>query len=598
MDKSLLDYYQENLEYLRDQGRDFAREFPKIASRLEITENECADPYVERILEGTAFLASKVERELDESMPKMLESFWGNTMPVALDLIPSFSIAELKDLDRSSIPANPKLPAGSRFEIMMEGAKSPCTFSTMIPLSVQPVVLEDVRYLSLELEKYDLTASAGLYLKFQRLADIPIKEYPDDLLVYLDMPGEMASRLQQHLQTECTAIYSLADGRTQAVDGIRFTIPMLAEDGEPNWPETKASEQKALYQFAVFQSMFRFIRIHGFGRILKETTGETLELILTFRNRCSDFIHVIEKKSLRLNCIPVCNLFRKKSDRMLLGMKVQHHLVPDRTAPLDFEVSRVLNVSLFDNGNRTLLDLHRLFDADFTADGEDSFNFFSVQRVPRLRGDTEKRRSTYSGQEVFLSFSGEKYLEIQQNAVQFSAEMLCTNRDLPLFLRNGAALKAKDSGLFRSAVLLTSPTAPGAPLLSGFGKEYAEKAAFFLLHFSDMLWCDRTASGDMLQKIIHMHIPHNREELSGLERSVIAMESTKEVFRYVLRGQVFFESGWKVRLVLDELACTGIGYYTFGCVLREILRNYKPVNMPAKIILETKQQGVITEWMI
>ena len=95
-----------------------------------------------------------------------------------------------------------------------------------------------------------------------------------------------------------------------------------------------------------------------------------------------------------------------------------------------------------------------------------------------------------------------------------------------------------------------------------------------------------------------MHIPRNQEDLSGLERSVIAMESAKEVFRYVLRGQVFFESGWKIRLVLDEPACAGIGYYTFGCVLREILRNYKPVNMPAKIILETKQHGVIAEWMI
>ena len=483
MDKSLLDYYQENLEYLRDQGRSFARDFPKIASRLEITENECADPYVERILEGTAFLASKVESELDKSMPRMLESFLSNTMPTALDLIPSFAIAELKDLDRSIVSANPRLPAGSRFEIMMAGVKSPCTFSTMIPLSVQPVALQDVRYLSLELEKYDLTANAGLYLKFQRIADIPIKEYPDDLLVYLDMPGAMASRLQQHLQTECAAIYALANGQKQAVSGIHFSIPMLAEDGETNWPESSTSEQKVFFQFAVFQDSFRFIRIHGFGQLLKETAGETLELIITFRNRCSDFLNVIEKKSLHLNCVPICNLFRKRSDRMPLGMKVQHHLVPDRTAPLDFEVSRVLGVSLFDNGNQKLLDLHRIFDADFTEDGTDSFNSFFMWRVPRLRGDTEKRRSTYSGQEVFLSFSGEDYQKIQQNAVQFSAEMFCTNRDLPLFLRNGAVLKAKDSGLFRSAVLMTSPTAPGVPLLSGSGKEYAEKASLFLLHF-------------------------------------------------------------------------------------------------------------------
>ena len=76
MNKSLLDYYQENLEYLRDQASDFAREFPKIAARLEITENECADPYVERLLEGAAFLASRVERKLDKVRPGCWNPCW------------------------------------------------------------------------------------------------------------------------------------------------------------------------------------------------------------------------------------------------------------------------------------------------------------------------------------------------------------------------------------------------------------------------------------------------------------------------------------------------------------------------------------------
>ena len=84
----------------------------------------------------------------------------------------------------------------------------------------------------------------------------------------------------------------------------------------------------------------------------------------------------------------------------------------------------------------------------------------------------------------------------------------------------------------------------------------------------------------------------------SLERSITAMESTREVFRYVQHGQVFFESGWRVRLVLDEFSCAGIGVYAFGCVLRNILKNRKPVNLPAKIVLETKQQGRIAEWMI
>ena len=52
-----LEYYRENLSYLRTLGAEFANEFPKIANRLNINQFDCADPYVERLLEGTAFLS-------------------------------------------------------------------------------------------------------------------------------------------------------------------------------------------------------------------------------------------------------------------------------------------------------------------------------------------------------------------------------------------------------------------------------------------------------------------------------------------------------------------------------------------------------------
>ena len=41
-------------------GGEFAKEFPKIAARLGMEGFECADPYVERLLEGFAFLAAIV----------------------------------------------------------------------------------------------------------------------------------------------------------------------------------------------------------------------------------------------------------------------------------------------------------------------------------------------------------------------------------------------------------------------------------------------------------------------------------------------------------------------------------------------------------
>ena len=58
MDPRLLGLYETELAFLRDMGSEFAAEFPKIAGRLNLASLEVADPYVERLLEGFAFLAA------------------------------------------------------------------------------------------------------------------------------------------------------------------------------------------------------------------------------------------------------------------------------------------------------------------------------------------------------------------------------------------------------------------------------------------------------------------------------------------------------------------------------------------------------------
>ena len=52
--EDLLLYYQRELTYLRKMGAAFAARYPKVASRLELGADECADPQVERLLEGFA----------------------------------------------------------------------------------------------------------------------------------------------------------------------------------------------------------------------------------------------------------------------------------------------------------------------------------------------------------------------------------------------------------------------------------------------------------------------------------------------------------------------------------------------------------------
>ena len=73
MDPRLLHYYGQELSYIRELGGEFAREFPKIAGRLGLETFECSDPYVERLLEGFAFLAARVHLKIDDEFPRFTQ---------------------------------------------------------------------------------------------------------------------------------------------------------------------------------------------------------------------------------------------------------------------------------------------------------------------------------------------------------------------------------------------------------------------------------------------------------------------------------------------------------------------------------------------
>jgi len=82
MDPRLLRYYNQELRYLREMGGEFAREFPKIAGRLGMEGMEVSDPYVERLIEGCAFLAARVQLKQDAVMNQHARHEVGVAQPV------------------------------------------------------------------------------------------------------------------------------------------------------------------------------------------------------------------------------------------------------------------------------------------------------------------------------------------------------------------------------------------------------------------------------------------------------------------------------------------------------------------------------------
>ena len=70
MDPRMLDHYNRELAYFREQGAEFATQFPKVAARLGMRDFEVADPYVERLLEGVAFMSARIQLKMDAEFPR------------------------------------------------------------------------------------------------------------------------------------------------------------------------------------------------------------------------------------------------------------------------------------------------------------------------------------------------------------------------------------------------------------------------------------------------------------------------------------------------------------------------------------------------
>ncbi|MDH3433865.1 MAG: type VI secretion system baseplate subunit TssF, partial [Gammaproteobacteria bacterium] len=111
MDPRLLKYYNQELHHVREMGSEFAKEFPKIAGRLGMDGIECADPYVERLLEGFAFLAARVQLKVDAEFPNFTQHLFELIYPHYLAPTPSMTVVQFQpDLDEGGLAAGFTLP--------------------------------------------------------------------------------------------------------------------------------------------------------------------------------------------------------------------------------------------------------------------------------------------------------------------------------------------------------------------------------------------------------------------------------------------------------------------------------------------------------
>ena len=98
MHESLYPYYERELLFIRQLGREFAQQYPAAAGRLLLGADRSNDPHVERLIESFALLSGRIHHKLDDEFPELTDALLGVLYPHYLAPIPSMGIVQF-DLD-------------------------------------------------------------------------------------------------------------------------------------------------------------------------------------------------------------------------------------------------------------------------------------------------------------------------------------------------------------------------------------------------------------------------------------------------------------------------------------------------------------------
>ena len=150
MDPRLLRLYNDELTHLREVGAEFAQEFPKIAvAPGHARAWRCADPYVERLLEGFAFLAARVQLKLDAEHPRLIAHLLETIYPNFLSPVPSMMVARLRSdpIDPNLLKRLRRCRAAARWPPSSpRGQDTRCEFRTAHDVTLWPIELAGVQY--------------------------------------------------------------------------------------------------------------------------------------------------------------------------------------------------------------------------------------------------------------------------------------------------------------------------------------------------------------------------------------------------------------------------------------------------------------------
>ena len=619
MDARMLRYYNQELAYMREMGAEFAAAFPKIAARLALDATEVADPYVERLLEGFSFLSARVRLKLDAEFPRFTQHLLECVYPHYLAPTPSMAIVQFTPaMTEGSLATGFTVPRGTLLRGQIpRGEVTACQFRTAHELTLWPIEITEARYvpfapdLPLNTLRLAEPVQAVLRLKLRAAAPFTFDQLAmDRLTLFLSGGDEVALKLHELILGSGLGVFVAPPARPMpwfewlGRDAIQ-PVGFARDQALIPYTTRSFSGYRLLHEYFAFPERFRFVELAGLRKALARHSGDEIELAIPLARSDGALGALVDRGGFALHCTPAINLFSRRADRIHVSdQQAEHHVVVDRTKPMDFEVYGVERVVGYSEG----LDAEREFRpfyASVDADGVlPAHGYFAMRREPRALSERQRRdgaRTSYIGSEVSLSLVDAREAPYSETLRQLAVDVLVTNRDLPLLMPVGSD---RDFSLAISAPVegircLRGPSRPRPAILDG---EIPWRLTSHLsLNYLTVADLDEQQGATALREFLELYadlvdadMPDaiSRRQSQGIRRVSV----TPRTRRLPAPGPIVFGRGLEIRVTVDETSFAGASAFMLGAVLEQVFARLASMNTFTELVLVSERRGEIKRW--
>ncbi|CAJ0818183.1 type VI secretion system baseplate subunit TssF [Ralstonia flaminis] len=315
-DNDILRYYEAEMRYLRESGREFARAYPDRARMLGIDRIGERDPHVERLFEGFAFLMGRLRHKLDDELPELTEGIVSMLWPHYLRMIPSLSILEVKP-SGGALQRQETLPAG--LEVMSDPIgedRIECVYRTTQAVDLYPLRLSEASATTRE----DGRSVIRLRLAIQEQARRDQLSVPR-LRLYLNADRPVALALYAALTAKPLAMRVRIPGHPEDRPGAPQTMPGLHLEpagfgpDERLWPKADNAfgGYQLLLEYFTFPEKFIFVDLVGLDLQAVPHHADYIDVEVVLDKPYPDDMR-FSAENVRLFCTPIINLFQVDAD--------------------------------------------------------------------------------------------------------------------------------------------------------------------------------------------------------------------------------------------------------------------------------------------